>query len=946
MKTVQLIAKWFLLVFILSAGTAVAQPQLIEKVEQGSGMTIPFEKWKLTNGLTILVHEDHTNPLVTVRITYHVGSARESIGKSGFAHFFEHMMFEGSDHVKDKEHFKIISEAGGTMNGNTERDKTNYFEIVPSNNLEVALWLEADRMGFLLDSVTKEKFEIQRATVKNEKSQNVENIPYAMAFVETINQILYPPGHPYSWPVIGYVDDLNRVTVDDLKNFFLRWYGPNNAILTISGDVNTKDAIALAGKYFGPINPSPEVKKIKVPTPILSVDQYANYVDNIYLPLTLMVYPTVPRFHRDEAALMLMADMMGEGNNSVFYKNFVKTEKAIAAQVGYTGDELAGELSVTLVAYPNMEDPTAIGKDFNETEKKIHETITEFETSGITDDALQRVKSAKESHIVDEISTTFGKAELLTDWQLFIGRPYNLSDELDRFNKVTKEDITRVFNKYVKDKYAAIVNVYPKSPDSKDSVKSVNPNANLKATDDAEYAGLKYVKAKDSFDRSKRPLAGTPKAPVIPQSYSQVLKNGIKVIGTKTQTPKVVMLMTIRGGNMVFSADPKKSGLSELTSGLMNEGTQNYTTEQISAELDKLGSSIAFDGGRENTTVEIQSLTKNIDATLKLLEEKLFRPRFDAADFKRVKKQYIESLANDRKSADATADKLYSSILFGNTILGAYPTEKNIRKFSLDDVKAYYQQYYSPSVSSFVIVGDISEAEILPKLAFLEKWESKEVKLPEITVTPSVLPTTIYIANKDNAPQSVFKIGNTGLPFDATGDYFKANVMNFALGGAFNSRLNLNLREEKGFTYGIRSGFQGTKYPGTYTIGASVRRTATDSSITEVMREIKEYKEKGLTDEEVAFTRNSILNSEALRYESPFQKAMFLSRIVQYDLPTDFTIKQAQILKDMTKEDMNALAKKYLNPDTMVILVVGNKYTLKDKLEKLGYGKIKDVDLE
>lgn len=945
MKTMKCLSNWFLLFFVLSAGTVLAQPQLVEKVEQGAGMTIPFEKWKLSNGLTILVHEDHTNPLVTVRITYHVGSARESIGKSGFAHFFEHMMFEGSDHVKDKEHFKIISEAGGNMNGNTERDVTNYYEIIPSNNLEVALWLEADRMGFLLDSVTKAKFEIQRSTVKNEKSQNVENQPYAMAFVETINQILYPPGHPYSWPVIGYVDDLNRVTVDDLKNFFLRWYGPNNAILTISGDVNTKDAIALADKYFSTIPASPEVKKLKVPAPILSVDQYANYVDNVYLPLTLMVYPTVPKFHRDEAPLMLLAKMMGEGNNSIFYKNFVKNEKAIQAGVGYEGSELAGEMNIIVVAYPSM-NPAEIGKDFNETEKKIHETITEFETTGITDEALQRVKSGKESEIIDEISTTMGKAALLTEWQLFVGRPYNLTDELDRFTKVTKEDIVRVFNKYIKDKYAAIVNVYPKDPMSKDSVKSVNPNANLKANDDAEYKGLTYVKAKDNFDRSKRPAAGAPKAPVIPQSYSQQLKNGLKIIGTQTQTPKVVMLLTIKGGNILFTEDPKKAGIAEFTAGLMNEGTQNFTTEQISAELDKLGSSIQFEGGKENTTVVVQSLTKNIDATLKLLEEKLLHPRFDPADFKRVKKQYIESLANERKQADETADKLYKNLIYGNTVLGAYPTEKNIRKLSIDDLKNYYQQYYSPSVASLVIVGDISESQIIPKLSFLEKWESKPVKLPEISVAPSSAPTTIYFANKDDAPQSVLMIGHLSSSYDATGDFFKSNVMNFALGGAFNSRLNLNLREEKGYTYGIRSGFQATKYPGTFTVSASVRRTATDSCVTEIMKEIKNYKAKGLTDEEVAFTRNSILNSEALRYESPFQKANFLSRIVQYDLPTDFTVKQAQILKEMTKEDMNSLAAKYLNPDNMVIMIVGNRYTLKDKLEKLGYGKIKDVDLE
>lgn len=930
--------------------TAIGQPTLVEKVEAIPGtLTIPYEKWKLSNGLTLLIHEDHSNPLVHVRVTYHVGSARESIGKSGFAHFFEHMMFEGSDHVKDKEHFKIVSEAGGDMNGYTERDMTTYFETVPSNNLEVAMWLEADRMGFLLDSVTQQKFEIQRSTVKNEKAQNVENQPYAMAFVEVINQILYPPGHPYSWPVIGYVDDLNRVTVNDLKNFFLRWYGPNNAILTIAGDVNPKDVVAMADKYFGTIPSSPDIKKLPKTVPILSSDQYANYTDNVYLPLTLMVYPTVPSYHRDEAALELLADMMANGNNSLFYKNFVKTEKAIQAGVSYQGSELAGEFQVQVVAYPSMSF-AELGKDFNETETKIHETINEFEQTGITDEALQRVKAAKESQIVDEISTMFGKASLLASWQTLLGRTYNLSDEMDRYSKVTKEDIVRVFTKYIKDKHAAIVNVYPQNPDpsaKKDSVKSVNPNANLKATDDAEYQGLTYVKAKDSFDRSKRPAPGQPKAPNLPSSYSSTLKNGLKIIGTQsTQAPKVVLLLTMEGGDLVFSEDLKKCGLADLTAALMNEGTKNYTTEQISAELDKLGSEITFDANKESTTVVVQSLTKNLDATLKLLEEKLFNPRFDPADFKRVKKQYIESLVNERKQAEVTASKLYNSIVFGPNILGTYVTDKNVRKFTIDDVKNYFQSYYSPSVANLVVVGDISEKEIMPKLAFLDKWSPKNVIIPTIPVAASSAPTQIYFSNKDNAPQSVIMIGHTGLPYDATGDYFKSNVMNFSLGGAFNSRLNLNLREEKGFTYGIRSGFQGTKNTGTFIVSTSVRRSATDSSITEIMKELNAYRTSGMKDEEVEFTKNSLLNSEALRYESPYQKANFLSRIARYNLPTDYTQKQAQILKDINKSELNELAKKYLHPDNMVIMVVGNRYLLKDKLEKLGYGKIKDVDLD
>jgi len=952
------------LLLFAAANAQVTTTQLLEKVEPGANpLTIPYEKWKLPNGLTLIVHEDHSDPIVSVNVSYHVGSAREDLGKSGFAHFFEHMMFGGSEHLKDKEHFRIVSESGGNMNGFTQRDKTTYFEIMPSNYLETALWMEADRMGFLLDSVTKQKFEIQRATVKNEKGQNVENQPYAIAFVEVINEILYPAGHPYSWSTIGYVDDLNRVSVDDLKNFFLRWYGPNNAIVTVAGDVNPKDVLAMTEKYFGAIPQCPEVKKMKVPVPILANDQYANYVDNVYLPLTLMVYPTVPAYHRDEAALNLMGMMMGDGNNSIFYKNFVKTEKAIEASTSHGSNELAGEYQIVVVTYPEYDfesiDPNSSKEEikkkmqemimagFNETEKQIHQTINKFGDSCITADALNRAKAKMTSSIIDQSSGVLQKGMALSDWHMYVGRPYNFSDELDRYNKVTQEDITRVFNKYLKDKHAAIVNVYPKDPESKDSVKSINPNANKKFTDNPEYAGLKYVKAKDSFDRSVKPAAKAPKLPVVPGYFTQQFKNGMKAIGTQSsETPKVVLYFNIQGGNLVLSGDPKKVGLAELTAAMMNEGTANYTTEQVSAELEKLGSDITFSGGGESSTIVVNCLTKNLDATMKILEEKLLNPKFDAADFKRVKKQMVESLVNDKKQADITASKLFDNLIYGNNILGTYVTDKNVKKLTLDDVKNYYKQYYSPSVTDVVIVSELPESEIMGKLAFLEKWTGKEVKMPVVSGFPVIPQTQIYLSHKDDAAQSVINVGQLGMKYDATGEYFKANAMNFSLGGTFNSRLNLNLREDKGYTYGIRSAFSGTTYPGFFEVSASVRRTATDSCLIEIMKELKNYTANGLNDDEVAFTKNSLLNSEALRYEIPFQKAGFLSRIIEYDLPKNFKDEQAKVLQGMSKTDMNAMAKKYIDPDKMVILVVGNKYLIKDKLEKLGYGKVKEVDLQ
>ena len=343
-----------------------SQAKLVEKVEKkGNEIVIPFEKYVLPNGLTVIISEDHSDPVVHVDVTYHVGSAREEIGKSGFAHFFEHMMFEGSDHVADKEHFKIVTESGGTLNGSTNRDRTNYFETVPSNQLEKMLWLESDRMGFLLDAVTQQKFEIQRETVKNERGQNYDNRPYGLAG-EVTSKALYPYGHPYSWLTIGYVEDLNRVGVDDLKHFFLRWYGPNNATLTIAGDVNTKDVLQKDEKYFGPIPRGPEVKPVQLPPVDLSNTEYVSYVDNYAkLPMLQISYPTVPDFSEDMAPLACLAEILGQGKTSFLYQNLIKSQKALRA-VSYSSlDELAGTFIFSVIALP--------GHNLAEMEKLVNE---------------------------------------------------------------------------------------------------------------------------------------------------------------------------------------------------------------------------------------------------------------------------------------------------------------------------------------------------------------------------------------------------------------------------------------------------------------------------------------------------------------------------------------------------------------------------------------------
>ncbi|MES2780494.1 MAG: pitrilysin family protein [Bacteroidota bacterium] len=913
------------------------QPQLVEKVTANPGdLIISYEKWRLPNGMTVIVHEDHSDPIVHVDVTYHVGSARETPGKSGFAHFFEHMMFQGSDHVADEEHFKIVQGAGGDMNGTTNRDRTNYFETLPKNYLETALWLESDRMGFLLNAVTQKKFEVQRSTVKNEKGQNVDNRPYGR-LDEYKNQILYPANHPYSWSTIGYVEDLDRVSVEDLKNFFMRWYGPNNASLVVAGDINTQDVLKLSMKYFGSIPRGPEVRKQRVDPVLLPDNVYANYGDNIVLPLTYVTYPSVANYHPDEAALDVLASVLGNGNNSILYKNFVKSEKAIQAFAQNPCSELAGEFTIGALSFP--------GNDVD-MEALIKQTLEEFNKTGVSDDDMSRAKAQFEANYVQSMESVAGKASALAQWNYLLpNKPMNVKDEIARYNKVTKEDVMRVFRQYIYGKNAAIVNVWAKKkdPDAKEGEKAKEETKAVtssgKASTELEYKGLTYKKPVDNFDRSQKPEIASAVAPVVPSMYRATFDNGLKVIGSSSsEVPFVSMILTVKGGNNAMADDLGKSGLAALTASMMGESTQNHTSEQFANELEKLGSSINFNATRDAVTMTVNAPKKNLDATLKLVEEKLLRPKFTAEDFKLIQKQTAEGINAERVNAADQANKAYARLLYGKSIL-AEPvngTIKNIRGMGVKDVQSFYDKFFSPSVSNLVVVGDITEAEIMPKLGFLKTWAKKEVMLPPVIAAPvPITQTQIYIVDKYKAAQSELRVGYRALPYDYNGKFFKSTVMNFPLGGNFNSRLNLNLREDKGFTYGIRGGFQGTKAYGSFTVSAGVRATSTDSSLKEIFYELNKYRETGISQEELSYTKKALSQGDALRYETPFDKAIFLGQIARYDLPVDYISQQNSILQAITKAEVDELAKEMLPIDKMVIVVVGDKEKIMKSLEKL-----------
>lgn len=908
----------------------------LQKVEKkGDELVIPFEKYVLDNGLTVIIHEDHSDPIVHVDVTYHVGSAREEPGRSGFAHFFEHMMFQGSDNVADEEHFKTVSESGGTLNGTTNQDRTNYFETVPSNQLETALWLEADRMGYFLDAVTQEKFEVQRGTVKNERGQRYDNRPYGLVN-EKVAQALYPQDHPYAQPTIGYLEDLDRVDVSALKEFFLRWYGPNNASIVIAGDVNPAETLQKVKKYFGPIPRGPEVENMPKTTEVLEEDRYISYEDNIRFPLIQFSYPTVNNFHADEAPLDILSNILGGSKNSIFYKNFEKAQVAVNAQVFHPCSELTGRFLLTVLPYP--------GRTLAEMEEMIRASLKEFEERGVNEDDLTRFKSSFEARMINGLESVSGKAAQLSQYQYVLDDPNFIEADLKRYMDVTSEDIMRVYNKYIKDQHAVILSAYPKGqPELKARednfvwVRDTTLKVNM-----AQYEGLTYNKPtpeQDGFDRTKKPEVGPSPTIQVPDYWKDDFENGLAMIGVKNdEIPKVNVRIALLTGHRF--EDPAKAGIANLTASMMGETTENYTGEELSSELEKLGSDISVRCGNEEITINMSCLTKNLDATIALLEEVMFKPKFTTDDFNRLKNQQMEAIENQVTDAGTLANNAFREVLYGPNHIMATPvigTVESLGSVTLTDVQEFYENRFVPNIGEMVIVGNVEQDEILPKLAFLQNWEKKEVTYPEEPALPAPGATKIYLVDKKGAAQSEIRVGYMSMPRDFTGEYYKATVMNFALGGNFNSRIVMNLREDKAWTYGAYTNFNGSRYPGSFSLGGGFKIEATDSALVEIMNEFKGYAEVGPTQEELNFTKLALGQQDALKYEAGYQKAGFLANILRYDLDADFTEKQADILANMTHDDMKALAKKHVDVSKMAIVVCGDKDVIMDGLSSLDY---------
>jgi zinc protease len=723
-----------------------------------------------------------------------------------------------------------------------------------------------------------------------------------------------------------------------LKKFFLRWYGPNNATLTIGGDLDEKQTLEWVNKYFGGIPRGPEVADPVYTEVTLDEDRYISMEDNVALPLMYMSFPTVHGNHPDEAPLDVLMSILGDGKTSLLYKNLVKNGKAVQAGANHGCGELSCQF--TLLALPTP------GNTLAELEKITRASLVEFEErGGANDDDLTRVKSGIVSGMVYGLESVSGKVSQLAAYQTYRDNPNGIKDDIARYENVTKDDVMRVYKQYIKDKSAVIMSIVPKGEADKIIKPDTWSRYERNIPEDTDASGLELRPGTSDFDRSVIPTPGANPSIKIPAIYTASTEGGIGITGAvNDEVPTTTIRVRIEAGQTREALD--KLGLASLTAGMMDEATQTSTAEDLSNELDKLGSSVSFGAGDQFTTINIRTLTKNLDKTLAIAVEKLTTPKFAQEDFDRLQKQQVEGLKNAKKDAATTATNVFTKLVFGENNSFAYSDNgmiETVSALTLEDVQDFYASNYGPKNAQIIVVSDLGEAEVKTALGAIDGWEGGNTDAPALNDFPELDTGTLYFVNKPDAAQSQIRIGKRALKYDATGEYYRADLMNYNLGGAFNSRINLNLREDKGYTYGARSFFSGNNLRGYYRAQAGVKADTTAASIIEFRSEISGFHEDGMTDTELNFMKSAIGQRDARAYETPRQKLGFLSEIVTYNLDKGFVDQQNKILGDISKAELDALAAKHLDLDEMITVVVGDREVVMENLKEIA-DKIVELD--
>ena len=932
--------KNFLIVVLILAVAGMLSAQGKDELK------IDFEKYTLSNGLDVILHVDRSDPIVALAICYHVGSNRESLGHTGFAHLFEHMMFQRSENVPEDQFFKIVQSAGGTLNGGTANDATTYYEVVPKNALEKMLWLESDRMGYMINTVTENAFNVQQNVVQNEKRQSYDNQPYGFSSWVTA-KYLYPKGHPYSWTVIGEMDDLKNATVSDVKEFHERFYVPNNATLVLSGDFDEKSAKKLIEKYFGEIK---EGQKVLDPKPIpvtLEKTIKVYHEDNFAkVPQIRMIWPTVEQYNDDAYALDYLARLLSHGKKAPLYKVLEQERKLSSSQRAFNSAmEIAGTFSISAGANEGVSlDDIAAG---------VYAAFDLFEKEGFTDDDVERIKAGQETDFYNGISSILGVSYQLAFYNEDKGDPGYYKKEIEKMRSVTKEDIVRVYQKYIKGKPCLITSFVPKGQTDRMVSGSVKADVKEESISDATKVDIKknepepITKTPTKIDRSKMPADGPDPVLNPPAVWSSTLSNSLHVYGIENdELPMIQFSIEIKGGHYLDPID--KPGLANMVCEVMSQGTKNRTPLELEEEIDRLGATISISAGTNSITLSANTLARNYDKVLGLAKEMLLEPRWDESEFAMAKTRIINMIKRQKANATTLARNQFAELVYGKKhILSTdrMGTEVSVGSMTIDDLKAFYGQAFSPSVASFLVAGSIQKEKAVGSLNELsEAWKAKEVKYPTYKLPPALAASKIIFVDVPGAKQSVINIGCYGLTRKDK-DYTAATVMNYKLGGSFEGIVNLVLREEKGFTYGARTNFSGGLYTGSFTASASVRSNSTKESV-EIFRDLMTSYGTKLKQEDLDFTKNSLLRGYARQFETLGAKVDMLSDISLYGLPVDYVKADQAVIRGMTLDQAKALAKKYIDPSKMFYVVAGDAKTQLEPLEKAGLGKPEVADKE
>ena len=931
-----LLAACFTSVILLPAHAATPKPAAPNAV-----LKVDYQKFTLANGLEVIFHIDRSDPVVAVNLTAHVGSAREKAGRTGFAHLFEHLLFLESENLGKGGLDKMSAQIGGSgANGSTSQDRTNYLQTVPKDALEKMIWAEADKLGWFINTVTDPVLAKEKQVVKNEKRQSVDNAPYGHTFY-VINKALYPADHPYNWQVIGSLEDLQNAKVEDVKEFFRLWYVPNNVTLVLAGDFDPVQARKWVEKYFSEIKRGETIKPMaKRPGLVKQTVKLAHEDTFAKLPELTMAWPTVEELHPDSYALEVLAEYLSQTKRAPFYKVLVEDSKLTPrVQISNYTSELAGQFMLSVRAFE--------GKPLDSVAAAIDTAFAKFEQEGIAEKDLNRIKAGLETRFYNSMSSVLGKSALLAEYNYLTGNPGYVEQGVKKVLAVTTADVRRVYDAYIKGKSYVATSFVPKGKLalalSGSAKAEVVEEKVVQGAEDAvdPSANAAYTKTPSKFDRSKEPAYGAALAVKVPTVWDTTLANGIRVHGIQnSEVPLVQFDIAIDGGQLLDRLD--KVGVANLMARLMTQGTAKKTPPELEEAILQLGATINVSARTEDVRISVTTLARNYSATLALVQEMLLEPRWDEKEFTRIKQSVLSQIRQQEAEPNAVAASSYSKLIYGNdnirsrNILG---TAETVNAITIDDLKQYYHAHLSPSVARMHVIGALPKAAVARSLDQLARnWKAKPVALPPASAPAAPLPAKVYFVDVPDAKQSVLHIGYRALPV-TNPEFYPASVTNYILGGGgFASRLTQQLREGKGYTYGINSGFSGSKSAGPFTIASGVRSNVTLES-TQLVKQILQDYSKTYSEADLATTKNFLIKSNARAFETSGAKLDMLESVSKYGWPASFVKDREQIVKAMTLPQIQALSQKYLDPSKMVWLVVGDAKTQLPRMKELGYGE-------